>query len=221
MPRFILLFFILAFCFTKVNGQFGFQSLNGINDFTENANSILLTPSNSIHFSLGPSYWFRLKNKRVEFNPALLFDYSKSNYSNGNSNDLTEHSLVFSLPVLIYPFDFSNDCNCPTFNKSGELFKKGFHFIIYSSLPYSVKEVSNSGNASVDLFGSYQLGLGAGLDIGINKKFTFSPSIVLSKTFQDTYLFNKDENVLIQKSGDRIRLDLMLRVIWFQKKKRY
>jgi hypothetical protein len=221
MNRIIFIGLIHLFSLSPSACQFGLQSVNGMNYYNLQLENSVIAPSNSLHYSIGPSYWFRFKNKRIEFNPALLYDYSKSDYQNSNGLSLSEHSLVFSLPVLIYPFDFSNDCNCPTFNKSGQLFEKGFHFIIYAALPYSIKKVSEPNEISLNTLGAYQLGLGAGLDFGISKKYTLSPSLVLSKTFQDTYLYNTDSKVLLEKSGDRIRVDLMIRILYYQKKKRY
>jgi hypothetical protein len=203
-------------------GQIGFQTMTGYNYFPENTKGETVHPVNSLHYSVGPSYWFRLKNRRIEFNPAISFDYSKSDYESNSLGNLSleEKSFVLSLPILIYPLDFNNDCNCPTFNKGGQFFEKGFHFMIYTAMPYTSRKITGTNSAETKSTAGFQLGLGAGIDIGLSRKWTLSPSIVLSKFFQDSYTLGIDDGLLLENGDSRYRLDLMLRFIWFAKKKR-
>ena len=60
--------------------------VSGFNYFSERSEQNLHNPNHSTHYSIGPAYWFRLKQKRIEFNPAILFDYSSSEYPITNSN---------------------------------------------------------------------------------------------------------------------------------------
>lgn len=223
MDRKILILIFVIIVIYAGSSQFGFQSIAGSNFFPNKNIERSIQPASSLHYSLGLSYWMRLKFKRIEFNPALIFDYSKANYSKIQLSpiSLTEYSVSFNMPILIYPLDFNNDCNCPTFNKKGQFFEKGFYFLIYPAIPYSLKKLSNMELSDSKSVISFQLGLGAGIDIGINKKWTISPSLMLSNTFSDLYSYDINNQVLFGENDSRYRLDLMLRFIWFSKKKRY
>lgn len=214
---------LLIFSFAFIGfAQFGFQSIVGYNIFEESKIEKFLAPSNSMHYSLGPSYWFRLRSKRIEFNPAVVFDYNKSEFSKNDINEgtLSEYNITFSLPILIYPLDFGNDCNCPTFNKSGQFFEKGFYFLIYPAIPYSSKKIEGIDLPYLKTYTSFQLGLGAGVDIGINKKWTLSPSLMISKLFQDRNILDTDQQIILDSENNRYRIDLMVRLLWFAKKRR-
>ena len=72
--------------------------------------------SDSEHTSglaLAFDYWFRLKQKRLEFLPTLYYTNHYSAYKIKN--------IGFQFRTTIYPFDFAGDCNCPTFSKENEL----------------------------------------------------------------------------------------------------
>lgn len=217
----ILIHLIVALCQHGMS-QFGIQSFSGFNYFPESTSREVILPASSPHFSIGPSYWFRIKSKRIEFNPAVLFDYQSFSYSGSDPvSTFKEYQLAISFPIMFYPLDFNNDCNCPTFNKSGQFFEKGFHFILYASIPYAIFspeiDAENRSNAPM----RYQFGIGAGLDVGISKKWTLSPSLILSKQFRDSYSRNILNNKIGLPDDGRIRMDLMIRLLWYAKKKRY
>ena len=223
MDRKILSLLLVITFIYEGSAQFGFHSIAGYNFFEENKIEQSIQPSNSLHYSLGPSYWFRLKSKRIEFNPAILFDYNNSNYSKNdvNATSLSEYNFTLGIPILFYPLDFGNDCNCPTFNKSGQFFQKGFYFMLYPALPYSIKKINRTDSTFSKSFANFQLGIGAGIDIGINKKWTLSPSLMVSKFFLDNYSLDPTGSNLLEDGDSRFRIDLMIRFIWFAKKKRY
>jgi len=78
-------------------------------------------------FEVGLGYWFRLKNKRMEFIPEVSY-MSLAGDGVGGLGDLTGFNV--NANIFIYPLDFHSDCNaCPTFSKDGGLIKKGFHWI--------------------------------------------------------------------------------------------
>ena len=130
-------------------------------------------------FELGLGYWFRLKNKRLEFIPEIGF----SSLSTPEGLDAT--GLHLDLNVLIYPLDFHNDCNtCPTFSKEGGLIKKGFHWIIAPAL--FRMDVDGSALSepilsppSSEQFTSWRIGGGVGLDIGVTNLVTVTPIAML------------------------------------------
>lgn len=220
--KFLTLIFVIFVLYSGMS-QFGVQAIVGFNYFQENNTQQAVIPSNSLHYSIGPSYWFRLKNKRIEFNPAIVFDYNKSNYTQNNFgvSSINEYNVSFNIPILIYPLDFGNDCHCPTFNKSGHFFEKGFYFLIYPAIPYSFKKINETDSSFSKSFTSFQLGLGAGIDIGFNNKWTLSPAIMISKIFRDAYSFDTDSRNVFESGDSRYRLDFILRLLFFEKKRRY
>lgn len=80
-----------------------------------------------------------------------------------------------ALPVLIYPFDFNGDCNCPTWSKQNKLFKKGLFFEftpnVNSNNQTLKRTVSVTSEPSYDKINISSIGagfrLGIGLDIGV------------------------------------------------------
>lgn len=206
-----------------LSGQYGFQIYSGFNQFSNNNNTQVYTPKNAVHLSLGPSFWFRLKYRRIEFNPSLLLDYGKYQLNSLSEPkiDLNEWNGILNFPILIYPFDFGNDCNCPTFNKQGQFIKKGFHFLVNPSLIYLNQRINPQLKTVMSGNLSYQMGLGVGIDIGINRKWTFSPGVVFSKFFSDHYHFSTSLEPISSQDVSRNRLDILMRFMWYAKKKRY
>lgn len=201
-------------------GQYGFHLESGAVLFSIPSENQHYMIKNTSHFGIGPSYWFRIKPRRIEFNPALLFDYTKSNELS-NALSLKEIQFKLSIPILFYPMDFGNDCNCPTFNKQGQFFKKGFHFILNPNFAYNKQTYKTVTDPVTNSALIFSIGIGAGIDIGINRAWTFSPSFVLNKSFNDEFLL-KDTG-LIEKdlSLSRYQANLQLRFLWYPRKKRY
>lgn len=130
---------------------------------------------------LGVNYWFRLKNKRVEFLPEV--SYLKGSNSNLNTTNFSlsaaERTAIYlNFNTQIYPLDFDGDCNCPTFSKDGDLLKKGFYWLISPGIGYHNVSSTLEGN-TLENNGQIKprIGLGAGLDIGIADILTISPFI--------------------------------------------
>ena len=128
-------------------------------------------------FEVGLGYWFRLKNKRLEFTPEVSYTFLS-----GSSSDVTGSSINFNSNILIYALDFHSDCDaCPTFSKEGGLIKKGFHWIVNPSVSRvnstNTENTTPSPNPIISEFDftTWRLGLGAGLDIGVTNLLTLSP----------------------------------------------
>lgn len=140
------------------------------------------TVSNEKLFStkagLGIDYWFRLKKYRLEILPAIHFQTaSEKLVLNDQSTGILNWNFIDFTPAFqIYPLDFKNDCQCPTFSKQGKFFKKGFFVQLAPGVGRSVLS-SNTvlGNKATDWIGFMRLGLG--LDIGISDLITWSPSV--------------------------------------------
>lgn len=204
----------------KSIGQYGFQLEAGPVFFSIPTESQNYTIKNTSHIGIGPSYWFRIKPRRIEFNPALLIDYMNSKELS-NALSLKEIQFKLSIPILFYPMDFGNDCNCPTFNKQGQFFKKGFHFILNPNLSYANQIYkTNTGQVKNSAF-LVSIGVGAGIDIGINRAWTISPSFVLNKSFNDEFLLQNTGSIEEDLSQSRYQANLLLRFLWYPRKKRY
>jgi len=124
-------------------------------------------------------YHFRLKEKRLEFHPGIGYR------TTFNQADLTGYfnSIDFDFATSIYPFDFGGDCNCPTFSKDGELFKKGFFleaapgigFQAFKRLRSDPDDPSKLPIRSKNVV--LKLGGAIGLDIGLSDQFTMTPML--------------------------------------------
>lgn len=122
--------------------------------------------SSGLEFGIG--YWFRLKNKRMEFTPEVSIAFLDSDL-------ISNSSIGVNGNILIYPLDFHSDCNaCPTFSKEGGLVKKGFYWILSPGL-WMFRGDDPNLNLSEREFMTYRLGAGAGLDIGVANLLTVSP----------------------------------------------
>lgn len=169
------LIIVLAFIANvqTVKAQFGlhtsYQSISFETDSTSIFNDL------NTGFSIGLDYWFRLKNKRLEFTPEISFTrYNRA--GEDMTNDRKDfQSFQFRFNTNIYPFSFNDDCDCPTFSKDNVLIKKGF----FVSFHPTISKGSYYGEGLEGLVPNdkinYHLGLGAGIDIGISDLFTLTP----------------------------------------------
>jgi hypothetical protein len=136
-------------------------------------------------YHVGLDYWFRLKEVRIEFYPEL-----------GYSRYATERPAYQGGMALlqwhtnIYPMDFWDDCDCPTFSKQDPWFQRGFFFQVSPGIG-ALHHQFNEGNQpeSIQWNLIYSLAAGAGLDIGISDRLTLSPyarwNYFFSANYQD------------------------------------
>ena len=184
-----VLFFII-FSSVAINcfGQFGLRATYNLNN-TPEWNEFFSGLSGQVNEALDHSvtysidYWLRLPNHRIEFYPNISFHQS-SGVINGLSastpaSELVQNSLRqfgFGLTTHFYVFDFFGDCECPTFSKQGEFFKKGFFLLAGVGADFSQKAINDiyrDGNFD------FKASLGMGLDIGVSDLITISPFIQL------------------------------------------
>lgn len=131
-------------------------------------------------------YGFRLKQKRLEFHPALGYRFTFFNDHGGNYVPGDDYGYYNSIDLdfntSIYPFDFAGDCDCPTWRKEGNLIKKGFFLEISPGIAYQTFHLEDwyeegyegsLPNSSSELL--FKASFGAGLDIGISEEFTITP----------------------------------------------
>ena len=134
----------------------------------EITNQIVL--SNETGLSLGFDYWFRLKQKRIEFLPTVF--YTIYNSDHGISN------YGLRLSTSIYPFDFNGDCNCPTFSKQNDALKKGFFIRLSPGISHWRAQPGQRENGKSDAWIPELTG-SVGVDFGITNLITISPEIRL------------------------------------------
>ncbi len=219
--RFTFLFLFLSLLsYNKIEGQFGAQIELGPSLYSVPQDIPDYQIDNTVHYGLGPSYWFRLKHRRVEFSPTFLVLYNEAN-SISNAISLQEIQFKLAIPIHFYPMDFNDDCNCPTFNKQGQFFKKGFHFILNPAFMQSNQQYkTNSGKVKNSEY-AFVLGAGAGIDVGLNKSWTFSPSIQISKSFNEPFLLNPEPEPSKTLNVQRWSAELGLRFLWYARNRRY
>lgn len=132
---------------------------------------------------VGIDYWFRLRQYRLEFLPAIHAQYAHENVILNNEKVGKLNWTVFEfVPVLqFYPFDFKNDCMCPTFSKQGQFFKKGFFINVAPGIALSNLTNSSQHDANQQPLKASQwvpfIRAGLGIDLGVSDLLTFSPSI--------------------------------------------
>ena len=126
--------------------------------------------------------------------------------------------------VHIYPLDFFNDCNCPTFSKDGNVITKGFYWVIAPGVSLNQKKTiyetsggSTSGTDNRQL--NFHAGVGAGLDIGIADIFTISPFVIYRMGFghewNDLYIaFNRGEVSTLDTKTSLKQLNFGLRLMF-------
>lgn len=148
---------------------------------------LMLTNNRITHGgAIGVDYWFRLKNKRIEFLPELRASRTKfivdAIIGNGNTGEVKEFKLdidnySFNFNTHIYPFDFDGDCDCPVWSKEGPSFSKGFFIRISPSIGLwrAAEDYLNFMGSNSDWHTS--VGVGAGMDIGLSDLLTITPIV--------------------------------------------
>ncbi|MBK7811942.1 MAG: hypothetical protein IPI50_12045 [Saprospiraceae bacterium] len=149
--------------------------------------------SNDIGNRFSVQYMLRLKNARVEFLPGVSIGWGNTILlaETDRSIQYGEFSPQIQVPVLIYPFDFKNDCNCPTFKKSGNPVSKGLHLIGSVAFRYLVRDFNGVGFKHQ----VFPIGAGFGMDFGMSPYFTLSPFMMFQYVFSDKIL---DGNAEVQ-----------------------
>lgn len=185
-----------AVYFSNVSAQFGVRAKylsNDLDPFIDN-----VTMDHSMEFGL--DYWFRLKDRRIEFLPELSYEMTKGETNNLDVVDVSFNSFNLLLNTNIYFMDFYNDCDCPTFSKDGNAFTKGFHLILSPGLRYYGYSYSDS---SLDRNFGLILAGGIGMDIGINDLVTITPHFLYR--YNPSVKANFPEPILMSESSHTLR----------------
>jgi len=174
----ILIAGMLIFASFSALGQFGlsvkYQSVvsSEFSDLLENMGATY-----SDHLVGGSIfYWFRLKNRRMEFLPEIGYVRTIN-----NSNEVyVAHlqKILVSFNTNIYLFDFEGDCNCPTFSKQGGYYQKGFFVEITPGMDIQFFKMDPiDGVDFSDTALTFRIGLGVGFDFGVSDMVTITPTV--------------------------------------------
>ncbi len=173
-PYFILLL-LMGLGGSPLYAQFGLRAQYGFADFTADA-PIRDRVDSQNGYEVGLHYWFRLKNKRLEFFPEISYAaLDQDQPGAAEALSFTYRRLGVRFPARIYPLDFASDCDCPTFSKQNDLIKKGFFVELAPGYFYDQSSISQIDRE--DSHGQAEVSLGVGLDIGINDLVTITPLV--------------------------------------------
>ena len=187
MKNLIAVLFILSSSFSAY-AQFGVAIKYEKNNYREWGG--LELSENDLLFkndlTLGVNYWFRLKNRRIEFLPELSYTLKNKEANIDGivptpTFDMGLSRIGFQFNSQIYPLDLEGDCNCPTWGKDNEFLKKGLFFTLSPGVDYFVTDLTFEGETiDVDNFVSFKIGVGAGVDIGISNLLTITPFVLVN-----------------------------------------
>lgn len=123
------------------------------------------------------------ENYRIQFHLNAGTTFSKTSLTD-RTFQLRQIDLALSSKIFLLSLEA--DCDCPTFSRDAGLLEKGFYveFIAgassYNAQLRDVIEVNDKG------FG-LKLGLGIGLEIGINDQITVSPYVRYNRFFNNEW----------------------------------
>lgn len=190
----ISLFIIFLFSFQMVQAQFGISAAYKPIE-AKNWDRVIaqhqLNVSNAKSFAngiqFGVDYWFRLKNYRVEFLPELSYTRFTRFWVNEDGliteEKINSNFLGLHFNTNFYIFDLKGDCDCPTFSKQGNDLQKGFFIQISPGVDYVFNSYKNEGfeDTANDIVPS--VGIGVGIDFGLNNFLTLTPMVKLHRYF--------------------------------------
>jgi len=170
-----LIYLSIAFCLISgiSYGQFGLNvrySTNDFNDWSGITTAASGGPIWESNLEFALDYWFKPSEYRAEY--YLEGSYANTKTTFGN-RVYQLNSYGFGVKSNIYILDFKGDCDCPTFKKEGGLFKKGFFLQWNAHGAYWNKQAEFLGDSDTNI--AFDLGAGAGIDIGISDLLTITP----------------------------------------------
>ncbi len=126
------------------------------------------------------------ENYRVQFHLNAGTAFSKTTQIDRIDRSFKLRQIDLSLSSKIFLLSLEADCDCPTFSRDAGLLEKGFYveFIAgassYNAKMRDVYDVNDKG------FG-LKLGLGMGIEIGINDQVTVSPYVRYNRFFNNEW----------------------------------
>jgi len=143
-------------------------------------------------FAIGAAYRIFPSEVRMGFLPELSFAYALENRkSEFQQGKYVYRQIAFALPFQVFPFDLYGDCNCPTFGKENDFFKRAFFLKFIPEIDYQVLSYTNELNLSHEPDytnnTAFSLGVGMGLNIALTQLLTLSPEISYHNVFSEKW----------------------------------
>jgi len=166
---------VLLFFVTSGQAQFGINvkySSNNVNDWSRITRQESDGPIFENHLEFALDYWFKPGEYRAEY---MIEGTFASHTTTLGSRSYTLDIFGLGVKSNLYIFDFRGDCDCPTFKKEGKLFKKGFFLQWNANAGFWKKNASffNEGHNNI----AFDMGAGAGIDIGLSDLITITPFV--------------------------------------------
>lgn len=173
----------------EVFGQFGLRlkyNQNNVDDWTNAVNNRYQTDKKLFNtgYEVGVDYWFRLKERRIEFMPEISYGTSSTSYNSAtNLKDISASTLGFTFHTQLYALDLEGDCNCPTFSKEGPSINKGLFIHLSPGIMYQKSSLQHNPDPLIDFADDQnsnmvgKLGVGVGLDVGVSDLITLTPIV--------------------------------------------
>jgi len=126
------------------------------------------------------------ENYRIQFHLNAGTAYSKTIQEERLDRKFELRQIDLSLSSKIFLLSLEADCDCPTFSRDAGLLEKGFYLeLIAGASSYNAKmkdiyEVNDKGL-------SLKLGVGIGIEIGINDQVTISPYARFNRFFKNEW----------------------------------
>jgi len=202
---FFILLSLIVF-FSTSEAQFGLRVKYQRSQFSDLEQKIATNLNENgrlwnIGFEAGLDYWFRLDKQRIEFMPEVSIGRSVSTFSKATLIDATANFYQFQFHTHIYPMDFRDNCNCPTFSRQGAGIEKGFFIHVTPGLMYQQatfnfdeRAINKAVEPKFDQT-VFKFGAGAGVDIGFSDLFTLTPIV-------SYYMATPLKYEFIQENGD-------------------
>lgn len=157
---------------------------------------------------IGLSYYYKFPNHRVELHPEVSFGMPQSSnlfVKGWEGSDISQSFITVGLPIHVYLFDLEDDCDCPTFSKTGPSFIKNISAFIAPRLRYNLRKINNTKtNKAV-----FSLGLGLAYDIGVSDLITITPTLGAYYNFNDEVkLHDLNESLLPKDSFTSLALGI-------------
>ncbi|MBK8955621.1 MAG: hypothetical protein IPM34_08700 [Saprospiraceae bacterium] len=213
-----LLSICLSIIAIPVYSQIGLQVFGSNHLFNPETGTRALQTEALKDVNFGLSYAIQFKKVRIELHPGLSVGYGGGEFLNSDLN-FNQFTAKVLLPMTIYPFDLSSDCNCPTFNKQGEVFEKGLHFIVQPGIGHAWRTVDELDKPENSKTSEAEIGLGIGFDFGLNRHSTLNFYALLAQHLNGKYSISEDQKSWI-KSSSHLSFQLGLRYLWYSKRRR-
>ncbi len=198
-------------------GQYAFVLRAGTR-FVENANmKPALTSFGDL--AAGGSYGIAIGNRRIEGHPTLLAYARKGSFS-PEAGSFDAWGLWMQFPLSVYPLDFDNSCNCPTFNKQGERSRKGFFIYLAPGIRKSWQRYEGNGDPFRKAPVSYDGELGLGFDLGLNRKSTLRMAVGVAAHFGEYLSLDLQEERFARTSGTFTTVGASVRYLYYPAKRR-